>query len=142
MGVPRAVVYLEAQIYCDFHFTTREEFIADLSSILVTSTAIGFVLARYPHHRFLTICSLAVMTLGSICMMGLSQQTPLLLQEIYISIAALGMGPLWTLTLLMIQASVAKEELAIATTGFGLVRSLSGALGGRRNESSIFRCKC
>lgn len=64
-------------------------------------------------------------------MTGLTQQTPLFLQELYTSIAALGMGPLWTLTLLMLQASVSKDELATATTGFGLVRSLSGALGGK-----------
>lgn len=102
----------------------------DACHFAVTSTAIGFVLARYPHHRFLTICSLGVMTFGSVCMTGLTQQTPLLLQEAYITIAALGMGPLWTLTLLMIQASVTTDELATATTGFGLVRSLSGALGG------------
>lgn len=79
------------------------------------------------------------MTLGSICMIGLTQQAPLFLQEIYITIAALGMGPLWTLTLLMIQASVSKEELATATTGFGLVRSLSGALGGEYSTNTSLR---
>lgn len=70
------------------------------------------------------------MTIGAVCMTGLTRQTPLFLQGVYTAIAALGMGPLWTLTLLMIQSCVSKDELATATTGFGLVRSLSGALGG------------
>lgn len=67
-------------------------------------------------------------------MTSLTQQTPLPLQMLYPAISALGIGPLWTLTLLMIQASVSTDELATATSGFGLVRTLCGALGGEYTE--------
>jgi predicted membrane protein len=77
------------------------------------------------------------MSFGAVCMTRLTRQTPFFLQEVYTAIAALGMGPLWTLTLLMIQACVSKDELATATTGFGLVRSLSGALGGTTIRSAL-----
>lgn len=102
----------------------------------MTSTGIGFVIAKYRHHRFLTICSTACMTFGAVCMTNLIQETPLFLQEVYNTILALGTGPLWTLDILILQASVSKDELATATTGFGLVRSLSMAIGGALTDIS------
>jgi len=78
----------------------------------------------------LTIYSLAIMTFGAFLMTTLLFDTPLVVQELATLIAAMGMGPLWTLTLMMIQGLMSKDDLATATTGFGLVRSLFGALGG------------
>jgi hypothetical protein len=90
------------------------------------------VLARFPYYRNLTISSLAVMTFGAFLMTTLLFDSPLYIQEAATFIAAAGMGPLWTLTLVILQGLMSKDELATATTGFGLVRSLFGALGGTK----------
>ncbi|KZT25859.1 MFS general substrate transporter [Neolentinus lepideus HHB14362 ss-1] len=97
-------------------------------SAMLASIA-GLLVARTGKYRMILWCSWAVMTLGYGLMIRLNEKTSIALQEIYILIAALGVGPLFQVPLLVLQAAMPVKDMAMSTATFNLLRTIGGTIG-------------
>ncbi|TFK50442.1 MFS general substrate transporter [Heliocybe sulcata] len=98
-----------------------------VSSVLASIS--GLLVAKTGRYRAIIWSSWVVMTLGYGLMIMLNERTSVALQEIYILIAALGVGPLFQVPLLVLQAAMPVQDMAMSTATFNLLRTLGGTIG-------------
>ncbi|KAJ1304324.1 hypothetical protein OPQ81_005483 [Rhizoctonia solani] len=89
----------------------------------------GLVVARLRKYRSTMWFSWPVMTLGFGLLIMFDEKTSLAKQEIFLAIAALGVGCLFQTPLIGLHAAMPIKDMATATAAFGLIRTLGGTIG-------------
>ncbi|TNY23947.1 MFS amino acid permease [Rhodotorula diobovata] len=89
----------------------------------------GFMAARWKRTKELIIGSYFFSTLGFALLASLDSTSNRAKQMLYLLIAALGIGPLFQLPLLHLQAAMPVRDLATSTATLALLRSVGGTVG-------------
>ncbi|CAE6455549.1 unnamed protein product [Rhizoctonia solani] len=89
----------------------------------------GLVVTRMRKYRPAMWFSWPVMTLGFGLLIMLDEKTSLAKQEIFLAVAALGVGSLFQTPLIGLHAAMPLKDMATATAAFGLIRTLGGTIG-------------
>ncbi|THU98340.1 MFS amino acid permease [Dendrothele bispora CBS 962.96] len=89
----------------------------------------GRIVSRTGKYRGLIWGAYALMTLGFGLMIQLDESSNRAEKELYILVAAIGVGGLFQVPMIALQASMPVAEMATSTAAFGLVRTLSGSVG-------------
>ncbi|KAF8739651.1 MFS general substrate transporter, partial [Rhizoctonia solani] len=89
----------------------------------------GLVIARMRKYRPTMWFSWPIMTLGFGLLIMLDEKTSLAKQEIFLAVAALGVGCLFQTPLIGLHAAMPLKDMATATAAFGLIRTLGGTIG-------------
>ncbi|KZV68762.1 MFS general substrate transporter [Peniophora sp. CONT] len=93
------------------------------------SAGIGYVLGKMGDYRPIIWTSWALCALGYGLMIMLDNTTSLALQEIYTLVAGLGMGSLYPVPLIALQAAMSTKDMATSTGTFGMMRMLGSTVG-------------
>ncbi|KZT58571.1 MFS general substrate transporter [Calocera cornea HHB12733] len=89
----------------------------------------GQVVARSGDYRWVMWFGLSVMTLGFGLMTTLDNYSSIARQEVFLLVAAIGMGCLFQPPLIGVQAAMPLKDMATSTATYGLLRSLGGTIG-------------
>ncbi|GAA5855362.1 hypothetical protein JCM9279_001697 [Rhodotorula babjevae] len=89
----------------------------------------GFLAARWRRTKELIIASYFFATLGYALLATLDERSNRASQMLYLLVAALGVGPLFQLPLLHLQAAMPVKDLATSTATLALLRSVGGTVG-------------
>ncbi|THU98311.1 MFS general substrate transporter [Dendrothele bispora CBS 962.96] len=89
----------------------------------------GRIVSRTGKYRGLIWGTYALMTLGFGLMIQLDESSNRAEKELYILVAAIGVGGLFQVPMIALQASMPVAQMATSTAAFGLVRTLSGSVG-------------
>ncbi|CAE6445742.1 putative transporter C3H1,06c [Rhizoctonia solani AG-1 IB] len=89
----------------------------------------GLVVARMRKYRPTMWFSWPIMTLGFGLLIMFDEKTSIAKQEIFLAIAALGVGSLFQTPLIGLHAAMPIKDMATATAAFGLIRTLGGTIG-------------
>ncbi|KAF8121969.1 MFS general substrate transporter [Boletus edulis] len=107
-----------------------------LGSALVAVVS-GLVLSKIGKYRLIMWVAYAVMTLGVGLMIMLDYTSSLAEQEIFPLIAALGIGCLFQVPLIALQAAMPLKDMATASSGFVFIRTVGGSVGIAVGEAII-----
>ncbi len=86
----------------------------------------GLAISRLARYRAITIVGAVVMTAGVLLLTGMTLTTGVVTVAVFVALAGLGMGVLFTATSVAVQNSLPPTHLGV---GFGIVRYL-GQMGG------------
>ncbi|GAA5826161.1 hypothetical protein JCM11251_007188 [Rhodosporidiobolus azoricus] len=89
----------------------------------------GFVLAKRKKCKEQIIASYVLATVGYALLATLDENSGRAKQEIYLLIAAIGIGPLFQLPFIAIQSAVSVAQMATSTATVQLLRSIGGTIG-------------
>ncbi|KAG6370083.1 MFS general substrate transporter [Boletus reticuloceps] len=107
-----------------------------LGSALVAVVS-GLVLSKTGKYRLIMWVAYAAMTLGMGLMIMLDYTSSLAEQEIFPLIAAFGIGCLFQVPLIALQAAMPMKDLATASSGFVFIRTVGGSVGIAVGETII-----
>ncbi|CCG85018.1 protein of unknown function [Taphrina deformans PYCC 5710] len=89
----------------------------------------GLAVAKLGRYKAISVGGYAVMTLGFGLMCDLSSTSSRAKQEIYILVAALGVGCNFQTPLITLQAAMPLKDMAVATSAMVLLRAIGGSVG-------------
>ncbi|KAG8732166.1 hypothetical protein FRC11_000294 [Ceratobasidium sp. 423] len=89
----------------------------------------GLVVSQMKKYRPTMWFSWPVMTLGFGLLIMFDEKTSIAKQEIFLAVAALGVGSLFQTPLVGLHAAMPLKDMATATAAFGLIRTLGGTIG-------------
>jgi MFS family permease len=95
-------------------------------SIVIGNSLAGLAISILTRYRAVTIVGALLMTAGVLLLTGLTLTTNIVTVAVFVAIAGLGMGILFTATSVAVQNSLPPTHLGV---GFGIVRYL-GQMGG------------
>ncbi|KAF8643906.1 hypothetical protein AX16_008922 [Volvariella volvacea WC 439] len=95
----------------------------------VTSALSGMLVSRIGVYRPIIWGSFAIFTLGMGLMIMLDDRSNLAMQVLYPLIAAAGLGCLFQVPLIALQAAMPIKDMATSTGTFGFIRTLGGTVG-------------
>lgn len=100
-----------------------------LGTILVSSTAAGWLSARFQRFRTLLAGSITLFA-GGLSLLALAgTASPLPLVWVSLVLMGLGLGPVMSLSITLGQSSVARSQLGAATASVSLFRNIGGVIG-------------
>ncbi|GAA6054990.1 hypothetical protein JCM3770_000481 [Rhodotorula araucariae] len=89
----------------------------------------GFLAVRFKRTKELIIGSYLFATLGFALLATLDESSSRAKQMLYLLVSAVGIGPLFQLPLLHLQAAMPVKDLATSTATLALLRSIGGTVG-------------
>lgn len=89
----------------------------------------GFILAKTGRYKWLSICGLVLMCLGSALLATIKYDSQIFLAIVYAGISGIGLGLLLPIHAIVVQNVVAESILGIATSMTQFSRSLGGTIG-------------
>ncbi|GAA5918773.1 hypothetical protein JCM6882_006808 [Rhodosporidiobolus microsporus] len=89
----------------------------------------GFILAKRKRCKEQIVASYALAVLGYALLATLDEKSSRAKQELYLLVAALGIGPLFQLPFIAIQSAVSVAQMATSTATVQLLRSIGGTIG-------------
>ncbi|TFK42410.1 MFS amino acid permease [Crucibulum laeve] len=95
----------------------------------VMSIVSGNLVARTGEYRTLMWAAFAVYTVGTGLMIMLDAFSSMAVKVIYPLIAAIGLGCLFQMPMIALQAAMPIRDMATSTAAFGLIRTLGGTVG-------------
>ncbi|KIY72091.1 MFS general substrate transporter [Cylindrobasidium torrendii FP15055 ss-10] len=95
----------------------------------VTSGLAGFVVTRTGQYRPIIWASWAMFAVGYGLMIMLDSHSPVWPTVVYPLIASLGLGSLFQVPLVALQAAMPLKDMATSTSTFGFIRTLGGTVG-------------
>jgi len=95
----------------------------------VTSALSGIIVTRTGGYRMLMWISFAVFTIGMGLMTMFNGTSSTAVKVIFPLIAALGLGCLFQVPLIALQAAMPLKDMATTTATFGFIRTLGGTVG-------------
>ncbi|ORY90627.1 MFS amino acid permease [Leucosporidium creatinivorum] len=93
------------------------------------SIATGFIIAKVKRTKEVLIVSFALSTLGFALLATLDESSNRAKQELYLLVAALGIGGIFQAPYISLQAAMPISEMATSTSTVGLFRSMGGTIG-------------
>ncbi|KAN0076836.1 Major facilitator superfamily domain containing protein [Tylopilus felleus] len=103
----------------------------------IMSVVAGFIMSKAGKYRPIIWVAYTVMTIGMGLMIMLSYTSSLATQEVFPMIAALGIGCLFQVPLVALQAAMPLKDMATASSGFMFLRTVGGAVGIAVGEAII-----
>ncbi|KAF9235568.1 major facilitator superfamily domain-containing protein [Melanogaster broomeanus] len=103
----------------------------------IISIAAGLITSATGKYRLTIWIAYVVMTLGMGLMIMLDNTSSLTVQEIFPLIATLGIGCLFQIPLVALQAAMPLQDMATASSGFMFLRTVGGAVGIALGEAVI-----
>jgi len=97
----------------------------------------GLAVSKTGRYRPIIWVAYSLMTLGMGLMITLDYTSSLARQEIFPLIAALGIGCLFQIPLVALQAAMPIKDMATASSGFMFIRTVGGAVGIAIGETII-----
>lgn len=92
------------------------------------ATLAGRLMARIKHYKYPTLIGLAVAALGFAVVAATPQGLPLTALVLILTVASIGIGTIFPLTVVAIQNAVLPHQMGTATGTLNFFRSLGGAL--------------
>ncbi|KWU45775.1 MFS general substrate transporter [Rhodotorula sp. JG-1b] len=89
----------------------------------------GFLVVRIKRTKELIIVSYLIAVIGYALLATLDETSSRAKQILYLLVAAIGVGPLFQLPMLHLQASMPQKDMATSTATLALLRSIGGTVG-------------
>jgi len=105
------------------------QILALIAGLIVAATAAGQIVARTGRYKFVVLGAAAMLALGLFLLSGLRADTPLPLLYVWMFITGLGVGPMFAVLTLIVQASVAPRQIGTATSSLTLFQQIGGSVG-------------
>ena len=105
------------------------QILALIAGLIVAATASGQIVARTGRYKFVVLGAAAMLALGLFLLSGLRADTPLPLLYVWMFITGLGVGPMFAVLTLIVQASVAPRQIGTATSSLTLFQQIGGSVG-------------
>lgn len=95
----------------------------------LTSATMGYIVSRTGEYRVVIWVSWAVFTLGYGLMIMLDSYSNTAEKVLYPLIAALGLGTMFQVPMIALQAAMPLKDMATSTAAYGFIRTLGGTVG-------------
>ncbi|KAK0239988.1 major facilitator superfamily domain-containing protein [Armillaria nabsnona] len=95
----------------------------------LTSATMGYVVSRTGEYRPVIWISWAVFTLGYGLMIMLDSYSNTAEKVLYPLIAAMGLGTMFQVPMIALQAAMPLKDMATSTAAYGFIRTLGGTVG-------------
>ena len=105
------------------------QILALIAGLIVAATAAGQIVARTGRYKFVVLGAAAMLALGLFLLSGLRADTRLPLLYVWMFITGLGVGPMFAVLTLIVQASVAPRQIGTATSSLTLFQQIGGSVG-------------
>ncbi|KAK0483776.1 MFS general substrate transporter [Armillaria novae-zelandiae] len=95
----------------------------------LTSATMGYIVSRTGEYRLVIWVSWAVFTLGYGLMIMLDSYSNTAEKVLYPLIAAMGLGTMFQVPMIALQAAMPLKDMATSTAAYGFIRTLGGTVG-------------
>ncbi|KAK0196961.1 major facilitator superfamily domain-containing protein [Armillaria mellea] len=95
----------------------------------LTSATMGYIVSRTGEYRVVIWVSWAVFTLGYGLMIMLDSYSNTAEKVLYPLIAAMGLGTMFQVPMIALQAAMPLKDMATSTAAYGFIRTLGGTVG-------------
>ena len=100
-----------------------------IAGLIISATTSGQIVARTGRYKIVVLGAAALLALGLFLLSGLRADTPLPLLYVWMFITGLGVGPMFAVLTLVVQASVAPRQIGTATSSLTLFQQIGGSVG-------------
>jgi len=105
------------------------QILALIAGLIISATTSGQIVARTGRYKIVVLGAAALLALGLFLLSGLRADTPLPLLYVWMFITGLGVGPMFAVLTLVVQASVAPRQIGTATSSLTLFQQIGGSVG-------------
>lgn len=105
------------------------QILALIAGLILAATLSGQVVARTGAYKPLLVGAAAVLGVGLFLLTGLREDTPLTALYLWMFITGLGVGPMFSLLMLVLQAAVPPRQIGAATSSLTLFQQIGGSVG-------------
>ena len=105
------------------------QILALLGGLIISAIGSGQIVARTGRYKPLALGAAAVLSVGLFLLSGLRADTPLPTLWVWMFITGLGVGPMFAIFTLVVQASVAPRQIGSATSSLTLFQQVGGSVG-------------
>jgi EmrB/QacA subfamily drug resistance transporter len=105
------------------------QILALIAGLIVSATVSGQIVARTGRYKFLFLGGALLLSIGLFLLTGLRADTPLPLLYVWMFVTGLGVGPMFAVLTLVVQASVAPRNIGTATSSLTLFQQIGGSVG-------------
>ena len=100
-----------------------------IAGLIIAATTSGQIVARTGRYKIVVLAAAALLALGLFLLSGLRSDTPLPLLYVWMFITGLGVGPMFAVLTLVVQASVTPRQIGTATSSLTLFQQIGGSVG-------------
>ena len=105
------------------------QILALLGGLIFSAIASGQIVARTGRYRPLALGAAAILGIGLVLLSNLRADTPLPVLWVWMFITGLGVGPMFAIFTLVVQAAVAPRQIGTATSSLTLFQQVGGSVG-------------
>jgi EmrB/QacA subfamily drug resistance transporter len=105
------------------------QILALIAGLIVAATTSGQIVARTGRYKPIIVAAAAILALGMFLLSGLRTDTPLPLLYVWMFITGLGVGPMFAVLTLVVQAAVPPRRIGTATASLTLFQQIGGSVG-------------
>jgi EmrB/QacA subfamily drug resistance transporter len=105
------------------------QILALLGGLIISAISSGQIVARTGRYKPLALGAAAVLAVGLFLLSGLRADTPLPTLWAWMFITGIGVGPMFAIFTLVVQASVAPRQIGTATSSLTLFQQVGGSVG-------------
>lgn len=105
------------------------QILALVGGLMLSAIGSGQLVARTGRYKPLALGAAALLALGLFLLSGLRADTPLPLLWVWMFVTGLGVGPMFAIFTLVVQAAVAPRQIGSATSSLTLFQQLGGSVG-------------
>jgi EmrB/QacA subfamily drug resistance transporter len=105
------------------------QILALLGGLIISAMASGQIVARTGRYKVLAIGAAATLAIGLFLLSYLRADTPLPVLWAWMFVTGLGVGPMFSIFTLVVQGSVAPQQIGTATSSLTLFQQLGGSVG-------------
>jgi EmrB/QacA subfamily drug resistance transporter len=105
------------------------EILALLGGLIISATLSGQVVARTGRYKALAIAATVVLAFGLFLLSNLQATTPLPMLWLWMFVTGLGVGPIFSIFTIIVQAAVPPRQIGTATSSLTLFQQIGGSVG-------------
>ena len=105
------------------------QILALLGGLIFSAIGSGQIVARTGRYRPLALGAAAILGIGLVLLSNLRADTPLPVLWAWMFITGLGVGPMFAIFTLVVQAAVAPRQIGTATSSLTLFQQVGGSVG-------------
>jgi EmrB/QacA subfamily drug resistance transporter len=105
------------------------EILALLGGLIISATLSGQVVARTGRYKILAVAATVVLAFGLFLLSNLQATTPLPMLWLWMFVTGLGVGPIFSIFTIIVQAAVPPRQIGTATSSLTLFQQIGGSVG-------------
>jgi EmrB/QacA subfamily drug resistance transporter len=105
------------------------QLLALLGGLIISAMGSGQIVARTGRYKLLALGAAITLGVGLFLLSNLRADTPLPVLFVWMFIAGLGVGPMFSIFTLVVQGAVAPRQIGTATSSLTLFQQLGGSVG-------------